>query len=117
MDRPIAGCRPIARNTFAPSLAALFTAVTTATGSRTIRYQYSASRAVPGRWVPVTVEMYGVCVTRGLLPRAAVGSLIAIQGATAQEFLIGMRERATRQIREQTAQPDSLAPTSFAIEG
>lgn len=31
-----------------------------------------------------------------LLPRAAVGSLIAIQGTTAQEFLIGTTERVTR---------------------
>ena len=33
-----------------------------------------------------------------LLPRAAVGSLVAIQGTTAQEFLIGMTERVTRQL-------------------
>lgn len=51
-----------------------------------------------------------------LLPRAAVGSLCAIQGTTAQEFLIGMTERVTRQLREQIAQPDPLAPTSFATE-
>lgn len=51
-----------------------------------------------------------------LLPRAAVGSLVAIQGATAQEFLIGMTERVTRQLREQTAQPDPLDPITLAIE-
>lgn len=51
-----------------------------------------------------------------LLPRAAVGSLVAIQGTTAQEFLIGMTERVTRQLREQTAQPDAMAPTTLAIE-
>ena len=51
-----------------------------------------------------------------LLPRAAVGSLCAIQGATAQEYLIGMTERVTRQLREQTAQPDPMAPTTLAIE-
>jgi len=51
-----------------------------------------------------------------LLPRAAVGSLVAIQGATAQEFLIGMTERVTRQLREQTAQPDPMAPTTLAVE-
>jgi len=51
-----------------------------------------------------------------LLPRAAVGSLCAIQGATAQEYLIGMTERVTRQLREQTAQPDPLAPTTLAVE-
>ena len=51
-----------------------------------------------------------------LLPRAAVGSLVAIQGTTAQEFLIGMTERVTRQLREQTAQPDSMAPTTLAVE-
>lgn len=51
-----------------------------------------------------------------LLPRAAVGSLVAIQGITAQEFLIGMTERVTRQLREQTAQPDAMAPTTLAVE-
>jgi len=51
-----------------------------------------------------------------LLPRAAVGTLIAIQGATAQEFLISMTERVTRQLREQTAQPDPMAPTTLAVE-
>ena len=51
-----------------------------------------------------------------LLPRAAVGSLIAIQGTTAQEFLIGMTERVTRQLREQTAQPDPMAPTTLLQE-
>jgi hypothetical protein len=51
-----------------------------------------------------------------LLPRAAVGSLVAIQGTTAQEFLIGMTERVTRQLREQTAQPDAMAPTTLAVE-
>ncbi|MBV1715487.1 MAG: ATP-binding protein, partial [Desulfarculus sp.] len=51
-----------------------------------------------------------------LLPRAAVGSLIAIQGATAQEFLIGMTERVTRQLREQMAQVDPMEPTTLALE-
>lgn len=51
-----------------------------------------------------------------LLPRAAVGSLVAIQGTTAQEFLIGMTERVTRQLREQTSQPDAMAPTTLAVE-
>lgn len=51
-----------------------------------------------------------------LLPRAAVGSLVAIQGVTAQEFLIGMTERVSRQLREQTAQPDPLAPTTLEME-
>lgn len=51
-----------------------------------------------------------------LLPRAAVGSLVAIQGTTAQEFLIGMTERVTRQLREQTAQPDPMVPTTLAVE-
>jgi hypothetical protein len=41
---------------------------------------------------------------------------VAIQGATAQEYLIGMTERVTRQLREQTAQPDPLAPTTLATE-
>jgi hypothetical protein len=51
-----------------------------------------------------------------LLPRAAVGSLIAIQGITAQEFLIGMTERVTRSLREETSQPDPMAPTTLAVE-
>lgn len=51
-----------------------------------------------------------------LLPRAAVGSLVAIQGTTAQEFLIGMTERVTRQLREETAKPDPMAPTTLAVE-
>ncbi|MHB1417261.1 MAG: ATP-binding protein, partial [Chloroflexota bacterium] len=51
-----------------------------------------------------------------LLPRAAVGSLVAIQGTTAQEFLIGMTERVTRQLREQTAPPGPMTPTSLAME-
>ena len=51
-----------------------------------------------------------------LLPRAAVGSLVAIEGLTAQEFLIGMTERVTRQLREETAQPDPMDPTTLAEE-
>lgn len=51
-----------------------------------------------------------------LLPRASVGSLVGIQGTTAQEFLIGMTERVTRQLREETAQPDPMAPTTLAVE-
>ena len=51
-----------------------------------------------------------------LLPRAAVGSLVAIQGTTAQEFLIGMTERVTRQLREQTSQPDPMDPTTLSME-
>jgi len=51
-----------------------------------------------------------------LLPRAAVGSLVAIQGQTAQEFLIGMTERVTRQLREETVGPDPMAPTTLRVE-
>ncbi len=51
-----------------------------------------------------------------LLPRAAVGSLVAIQGTTAQEFLIGMTERVTRQLREQVGQPDPMSPNTIAME-
>jgi DNA helicase HerA-like ATPase len=51
-----------------------------------------------------------------LLPRASVGSLCAIQGTTAQEYLIGMTERVTRQLREQTAQPDPMSPTVLSVE-
>ncbi|WP_437713563.1 ATP-binding protein [Sorangium sp. So ce448] len=51
-----------------------------------------------------------------LLPRAAVGSLVAIQGTTAQEFLIGMTERVTRQLREQIGALDPMSPTTLATE-
>lgn len=51
-----------------------------------------------------------------LLPRAAVGSLCAIQGTTAQQYLIGMTERVTRQLREQTAEPDPMSPSSLSVE-
>ncbi len=51
-----------------------------------------------------------------LLPRAGVGSLVAIQGVTAQEFLIGMTERVTRQLREQTAAPDPMEPITLVME-
>jgi DNA helicase HerA-like ATPase len=51
-----------------------------------------------------------------LLPRAAVGSLVAIQGTTAQEFLIGMTERVTRQLSERIGQPDPMEPTTLAME-
>jgi uncharacterized protein DUF87 len=70
-----------------------------------------------GRVVSVDTSRVLIAVEHAaLLPRAAVGSLIAIQGATAQEFLIGMTERVTRQLREQTAQPDPMAPTTLAVE-
>jgi uncharacterized protein len=49
-----------------------------------------------------------------LLPRAAVGSLVAIQGLTAQEYLIGLTERVTRQLREETSQPDPMDPTTLS---
>ena len=48
-----------------------------------------------------------------LLPRAAVGSLVAIQGMTAQEFLIGMTERVTRQLAERLSAPEE--PNSDAM--
>ena len=51
-----------------------------------------------------------------LLPRAAVGSLVAMEGATAQEFLVGMIERVTRQLREQLGAPDPMSPTTLAME-
>lgn len=51
-----------------------------------------------------------------LLPRASVGSLVAVQGTTAQDFLIGMTERVTRRLREETAQPDPMVPTTLAME-
>ncbi len=70
-----------------------------------------------GRVVSVDTSRVLIAVENALLlPRAAVGSLVAIQGMTAQEFLIGMTERVTRQLREQTAQPDAMAPTTLAVE-
>lgn len=51
-----------------------------------------------------------------LLPRAAVGSLVAIQGATAQEILIGLTERVTRQLREQVGDPDPMSPSTLEME-
>ncbi len=51
-----------------------------------------------------------------LLPQAAVGSLVAIQGATAQEFLVAMTERVTRQLREQASTPDPLNPTLGLVQ-
>jgi hypothetical protein len=50
-----------------------------------------------------------------LLPRAAVGSLIAIQGITAQEYLIGSTERVTRQLREESLEADPLDPTEITV--
>jgi len=46
-----------------------------------------------------------------LLPRASVGKLVAIQGATAQEYLLGTIERVTRQLSEQASDVDPLDPT------
>lgn len=70
-----------------------------------------------GKVVAVDTSRVQVAVENAsLLPRAAVGSLVAIQGTTAQEYLIGMTERVTRQLREQTAQPDLMAPTTLATE-
>ncbi len=51
-----------------------------------------------------------------LLPRASVGSLVAIEGATATEFLIGMTERVTRQLREQVGEPDPVNASVLPIE-
>ncbi len=51
-----------------------------------------------------------------LLPRAAVGSLVAMEGTTAQEFLVGRTERVTRKLREQVGAPDPMSPTTLAME-
>ncbi len=75
------------------------------------------SRSRLGRVVAVDTSRAVIGVeSAALLPRAAVGSLIAIQGATGQEYLIGMTERVTRQLREQTVARDPLAPTQLATE-
>ena len=50
-----------------------------------------------------------------LLPRASVGSLIAVQGSTAQEFLIAMTERVTRQLREDLGEIDPTNPTELPL--
>jgi len=41
---------------------------------------------------------------------------VALQGTTAQEYLIGMTERVTRQMREQLAPPDPLSPSALDSE-
>lgn len=70
-----------------------------------------------GKVASVDTSRVLVAVENGiLLPRAAVGSLVAIQGSTAQEFLIGMTERVTRQLREQVGAPDPMSPTTLATE-
>jgi DNA helicase HerA-like ATPase len=70
-----------------------------------------------GRVVSVDTSRVLIAVENALLlPRASVGSLIAIQGATAQEYLIGMTERVTRQLREESGQPDPLDPTSVSVQ-
>lgn len=75
------------------------------------------SRAKLGKVASVDTSRVLITVENAsLLPRAAVGSLVAIQGVTAQEFLIGMTERVTRQLREQMAQLDPLQPTILAQE-
>lgn len=70
-----------------------------------------------GRVVSVdTTRVLIAAENSSLLPRAAVGSLVAIQGTTAQEYLIGMTERVTRQAVE-TARPlDPFAPTVLGTE-
>lgn len=70
-----------------------------------------------GKVASVDTSRVLIAVENGsLLPRAAVGSLVAIQGTTAQEFLIGMTERVTRQLREQVGTPDPMSPTTLAAE-
>jgi hypothetical protein len=51
-----------------------------------------------------------------LLPRAAVGSLVAIQGNTHLEYLIGMTERVTRQLREQIVESGDAGDTALTLE-
>jgi hypothetical protein len=63
-----------------------------------------------------TSRVYITVENAVLLPRAAVGSLIAVQGNIAQEYLIGMTERVTRQLREQMNEPNPLNPTVLQSE-
>ncbi|MBX9723368.1 MAG: ATP-binding protein [Candidatus Obscuribacterales bacterium] len=51
-----------------------------------------------------------------LLPRAAVGSLVAIQGNTHLEYLIGMTERVTRQLRELIVESSDAGDTALTLE-
>jgi DNA helicase HerA-like ATPase len=75
------------------------------------------SAALLGKVVSVDTSRVLIAVENALLlPRASVGSLVAIQGATAQEYLIGMTERVTRQLREESGQPDPLDPTSVTVQ-
>lgn len=75
------------------------------------------SPALLGKVVSVDTTRVLIAVENALLlPRASVGSLVAIQGATAQEYLIGMTERVTRQLREESGQPDPLDPTSVTVQ-
>ena len=70
-----------------------------------------------GKVASVDTSRVLIAVENGaLLPRAAVGSLVAIQGSTGQEFLIGMTERVTRQLSEQAGDPDPVVPTAVPIE-
>ena len=70
-----------------------------------------------GKVASVDTSRVLIAVENGvLLPRAAVGSLVAIQGTTGQEFLIGMTERVTRQLSEQAGDPDPMAPTAVSLE-
>ncbi len=69
-----------------------------------------------GKVASVDASRVLIAVDNGvLLPRAAVGRLVAIQGTTTQEFLIGMTERVTRQLSEQAGDPDPIAPTAVSI--
>ena len=48
-----------------------------------------------------TSKVYIDVENHALLTRVSVGNLLAVQGTTAQEFLIGIVERVTRQMKEE----------------
>ena len=55
-----------------------------------------------GRVVAVDTSRVSIDVDdHGLMTTLSVGNLVAIRGLTAQEYLIGIIERATRSVREE----------------
>ncbi len=61
-----------------------------------------------GRVIAVDTSRVAIDVEdHGLMTTLAVGNLVAIRGLTAQEFLIGIIERATRSVREELLTEDA----------
>ena len=61
-----------------------------------------------GRVIAVDTSRVAIDVEdHGLMTTLAVGNLVAIRGLTAQEFMIGIIERATRSVREELLTEDA----------